>query len=70
MLSNLPGVIQPATLEERNDYLMRFESSAEMKATFPSLFERYEVASSLFKDRWDRATITIARADGSRFFVD
>ena len=68
--SNSVDLLQPRSMEDRMQYLHRFESDRQMKHLFDNNVQRREIANHIFWDRWVEASATVTKANGEMFFID
>lgn len=63
-------LLQPYSMENRQAYLHRFLDNAEMTELFSDRHQRREMAVDLFETKWLKASATVTRRDGTRFFIN
>ena len=68
--SDTNGLLQPQSMEDRARYLSRFESNASMRELFDDPNQRRQVAAEIFWARWEEASATVTKEDGTQFFID
>ncbi len=64
------GLLQPNSMEDRARYLARFETNAVMRDIFDDKTQRLQVAAEIFWTRWEDASATVTKEDGTQFFID
>lgn len=57
-------------MEDRTVFQKRFVAHAAMRELFPDAAQRIEMANSAFKSKWDEASVTVTKLDGTQFFID
>lgn len=63
-------LLQPFSMEDRQTYLRRFLADAEMTELFSDRHQRRALAVDLFESKWLKASATVTRRDGTRFFIN
>lgn len=63
-------ILQPESMEDRARYLSRFESNGPMRDLFNDPAQRRQIAAQVFWDRWQEASATVTKEDGTQFFID
>jgi len=57
-------------MESKAEYITRFLANREMKEVLPKAEQRVAAAKVAFNERWDKAPVTVTKADGNKFFID
>lgn len=62
-------LIQPYEMETKDRYLTRFAAHREMKETFNESAMCKEIASQIWSDRMNDATVTVRLLNGDEYFL-